>query len=904
MPRRDIEFAPKDQPLRDDVSELGALVGAMLREQGGVELYERVEEARRTAIRRREGHRIAAEQFAGIVEGLSAEDAAGLIRAFSTYFQTVNLAERVHRIRRRRDYEREDLPQPDGLRDCLERLQSAGVSRETVMAALDGVQFVPVFTAHPTESMRRSLLEKQQRMARLLVARMDPEMTPREDRASRERIRIEITSAWQTEEHPSQRPTVADEMEHVLFYFTDVLYRVIPPFYEAMEEALKSVWPDAELPEQLPPLVRFGSWVGGDMDGNPNVDAGTIRDTLSEHRRLVIRCYQGELDALYRRLSQSLSRVPASRALRSRLSDYQSRYAEVLEEFPERHRDMPYRTLIRVMQHRLADTVRDGEAAYAGPGEFVDDILLMADSLRANLGEHAGLFAVRRLYRRATTFGFHMAALDVRQDSAVHCQAVGDWLGDPDWVSLDSEARAARMRELLAAKALPEAAAQSDALDRSLGVFEAIGDCRRRFGDAAIGTYIISMAQGPEDLLAVLLLARIAGLTDDDGQVPLDVVPLLETVPDLQRGPEILDQVLADPVYAAHIAARRQIQEVMVGYSDSNKESGIASSRWAVQQAQSRIVAAAEARQTEPRIFHGRGGSTSRGGGKVPEAVMAAPAGSVRGRLRVTEQGEVISAKYGLRSIAMRSLEQSVGAVLRASMPGQATVPGEDWCAVMETIADASRAAFRGLVYETDGFEDFFRQATPIDVIQRMAMGSRPASRRKGQGIEDLRAIPWVFAWTQSRALLPGWFGLGAGLAAAEEKHGRERLDDAARHWPFLRVMLSDVEMVLAKSDMRIASRYMALVDESLHPIFERILEEHERTTKILLAAKGSEELLADDPVLARAIRLRNPYVDPMSLLQVDLLARWRDGGQQDDALLEALIASVNGIAQGLQNTG
>ncbi|MEA5445162.1 phosphoenolpyruvate carboxylase [Gammaproteobacteria bacterium AB-CW1] len=903
MARRDIQFAPKDQPLRDDVSELGALVGAMLREQGGIDLYERVETARRNAIRRREGHRIAAESLAEAMEGLSAADAAALTRAFSTYFQTVNLAERVHRIRRRRDYEREDLPQPDGLRDSLEKLQAAGISRDQIIQALDRVQFVPVFTAHPTESMRRSLLEKQQRMARLLVSRMDPDMTPREDRAARERIRMEITAAWQTEEHPSQRPSVADELEHVLFYFTDVLYRVIPPFYEAMEEALTAVWPEAELPERLPPLVRFGSWVGGDMDGNPNVNATTIRETLAEHRQLVLRAYQGELDALYRRLSQSLSRIGVTEALRMRLEQYQRDFPDVVDALPARHRSMPYRVMIRMMQARLAATATDGEAAYQSPSEFVDDIVCITDSLGENRGEHAGRFSVRRLYRRATTFGFHMAALDIRQDSEVHRQAIGEYLQDPEWMNRSPEERLERMRGLLEAGIDGETPA-GETLDPTLDVFRAIGECRRRFGPEAIGTYIISMAQGPEDLVAVLLLARIAGLGDADGQVPLDIVPLLETVPDLENGPDILRQVFDEPLYASHLAARDAAQEVMVGYSDSNKESGIAASRWAVQKAQARIVAAAEAGRVQPRIFHGRGGSTSRGGGKVPQAVLAAPAGSVRGRLRVTEQGEVISAKYGLRSIAMRTLEQSVGSVLRASMPGQAVAASPEQSELMETLATASRSAFRELVYETPAFEDFFREATPIDVIQRMAMGSRPASRRSGQGIQDLRAIPWVFAWTQSRALLPGWYGLGAGLRAAREAHGEEALLTAARDWPFLRALLSDVEMVLAKSDMDIAARYMVLVDPARHGLFDRIREEHKATIEGLLSVKGRDELLEDDPVLARAIRLRNPYVDPMSILQVDLLRRWREGGREDDALLHALIASVNGIAQGLQNTG
>jgi len=912
LARRDIQFAPKDQPLRDDVSQLGALVGAMLREQGGVALYERVEEARKRSIKRREGHQVAGEQLAESVQGLGPDESAGLIRAFSTYFQAVNLAERVHRIRRRRDYEREDLPQPEGLRDTLERLQQAGVSRDEALAALDEVQFVPVFTAHPTESMRRSLLEKQQRLARLLVGRMDPELTPREDRANQERIRMEITSAWQTEEHPSERPSVADEMEHVLFYFTDVLYKVVPPFYEAMEEALRSVWPEANLPTRLPPLVRFGSWVGGDMDGNPNVNADTVRNTLAEHRGLIIHCYLGELDGLYRRLSQGLSRVSVSQALSERLRRYEQALPDVPESMPLRHRTMPYRAMIRYMQARLSLAARDQDGGYSDPAQFVDDILCMLDSLSANRGEHAGLFSVRRLYRRAATFGFHMAALDIRQDSEVHRQAIGEYLDIPHWGDWTAEKRLARMREDMADLVpLPSDKVDPEsALGRSLAVFRAIAECRRRFGTEAIGTYIISMARGPEDLLAVLFLARLAGLAegngdgDATGQVPLDVVPLLETVPDLERGPQILDQILLDPIYRSHLEARGMRQEVMVGYSDSNKESGIAASRWAVQQAQAALVARAEAAGVEPRIFHGRGGSTSRGGGKTPQAVMAAPAGSVRGRLRLTEQGEVISAKYGLRSIAMRTLEQSVGATLRASLPGQARLATDEELAVMETVADGSRRAFRGLVYESEGFEQFFAEITPIDVIQRMSMGSRPASRRKGQGIGDLRAIPWVFAWTQCRVLLPGWYGLGAGLAEAEQQHGADCLSRLAREWPFMRVLLSDVEMVLAKSDLSIASHYAALVAPARSHFFEQIRQSHGQTVDMLLKLRGREELLEDDPVLARAIRLRNPYVDPMSLLQVDLLNRWRGSEREDSALLQALIASVNGIAQGLQNTG
>jgi phosphoenolpyruvate carboxylase len=901
MERRDIVFAAKDEPLREDVSELGALVGAMLREQGGMRLYERVEAARRAAIRRREGHRAAADNLRETVEGLPPADAQALIRAFSTWFQMANLAERVHRIRRRRDYERDDLPQPEGLIDSLEKLRDQGLGPEQILKALGRIRIMPVFTAHPTESMRRSLLEKQQRIARRMVERFDPSRTPREDRAAMERIRMEITSGWQTEEHPSERPTVADEMEHVLFYVTDVLYQVVPPFYESLAEALGKVWPEAEWSPALPRLLRFGSWVGGDMDGNPLVTADTVRATLREHRRLVLQAYHHELGELYRRLSQSLSRIPVSEALLAAIEHYGECFPDVLGDAPVRHREMPYRVMTRMMQARLNAVLLDGEGAYESVDEFLHDVGLMADSLSAHCGRHAGAFAVHRLRIRAETFGFHLASLDVRQDALVHREAVGRLLGESGWLEREPAERAARMRELLESGDPPPVG--DTQAGRVLDVFRALAEGRARYGEAAVGAYIVSMTRGPEDMLAVMLLARWAGLVDTDGRVPLDVVPLLETVPDLQNGPGILREMLEDPGYRTHLDGRGGSQVLMVGYSDSNKESGIAASRWAVQQAQESLVAVADAAGVQTEIFHGRGGSASRGGGKIHRAVLASAPGAMRGRLRLTEQGEVIHTKYGLRSIAMRSLEQTLGAVMRASQRSpEAAVGGES--GMMDRLAEESRRAYRELVYDNEAFEPFFREFTPIDVIETMAMGSRPASRRGGHGIDNLRAIPWVFAWTQTRLLLPGWYGLGRGLAAVAEAEGMAALRAAARDWPFFAMLLADVEMVLAKADPGIAERYLDLVSAEGRDLFDGIRAEFDDTVRLLLEVKNEDELLADDPVLARAIRLRNPYVDPMSLLQVDLLARWRSGGRQDPALHRALIASVNGIAQGLQNTG
>jgi phosphoenolpyruvate carboxylase len=502
--------------------------------------------------------------------------------------------------------------------------------------------------------------------------------------------------------------------------------------------------------------------------------------------------------------------------------------------------------------------------------------------MRAHRGEHAGLFGVQRLLRRVETFGFHLATIDLRQHSQVH-------------------------RAVLAA--LSQGAAPDAQATRVLEVFRAIGAARSRFGERAVGLYIISMAEGADDVLAVLELARRAGLVASGNRVPLDVAPLFETVADLERAPAILEELLNDPGYREHLGARGMRQVVMIGYSDSNKDAGIAASRWALQQAQTALVEITERSGVDLTFFHGRGGTVSRGGGKISNAILSAPRGSVRGRLRVTEQGEVINAKYGLRGIAMRTLEQTVSAVaLATARPRPVDPRDERWTTIMHEIARDSRAAYRALVYDDPQFVEYFRQATPIDVIQRMAIGSRPASRKNpddpNQLIQQLRAIPWVFAWTQSRHLLPGWYGVGTALDRAVSRYGTATLDEMARDWPFLRTLIEDVEMVLGVTDLTIAVRYARLAGALGERYFPQIRAEFERAAGHVLALKHEQALLDSDSALQRSIRLRNPYVDPMSLLQVDLLERWRAAGRPDDDLFRALMASVRGIAQGLQSTG
>ncbi|MCP3964672.1 MAG: phosphoenolpyruvate carboxylase [bacterium] len=906
MTKRRIEFLPKDLPLSDDVRTLGALVGEVIREQGGERLFEAVEGARIAAIRRREGGLSAS----GLEAELTALDPAladQLVRGFSTYFQVVNLAERIHRIRRRRDYLRAGAaPQRGSLEDVFQRLSDAGIDADSVRALLAAVEIEPVFTAHPTEATRRAILEKHQAIARRLVERMDPSRTAPEERIAIERIRAEITTAWQTEEHPQVRPTIADEREHVLFYVTDVIYRIVPPFYEALEDALAAVYGEEQRRVEIPTLIRFGSWVGGDMDGNPNVTPVTLRATLEEHRERILARYRREIAALSRHLTQADSRIGIDPEVQRRTRAYLDLVPEALDSIPERQRDMPYLVFLRLVLARLGHAARDLETGYRNSDELVSDLRLVARSLAANRGQRAGLFAVNRLLRRVDTFGFHLATLDVRQDSAVHREVIGRALGDDAWGERPAAERAERLRLELSAPALPGQAADDAKVIATLDVFRAIADGRVRYGPRAVGAFIISMAQGVDDVLSVLLLARWAGLVDSASDtVSLDVAPLFETVDDLEAAAGVMEELFTDPVYRRHLAARAERQTVMVGYSDSNKDGGLAASRWALQKGQAALVAVHEAHGVELTIFHGRGGTISRGGGKTRRAVLAAPRGAVAGRLRLTEQGEVINAKYGLRGIAMRSLELATGAVLQASTEPSAADPREaTWSEVMAEIARQSRRAYRDLVYGDPDFIDYFRRATPIDVIERMLIGSRPSSRRSRRGIENLRAIPWVFSWTQSRHILPGWYGLGTGLERAVERHGLPLVEQMARDWPFLRALIGDVEMVLAKTDMPIAESYAALAGEVGERIFPLVRAELERTVDLVLDLTGSEALLDSDPALQRSIRLRNPYVDPMSLLQVDLLRRWRDSEREDDELFRALLATVHGIAQGLQNTG
>lgn len=899
--RPDIFFAEKDQALREDVHRLGQLVGELVGEQGGEALFDLVEAARRASIAHREGDGEAIGDLKRVLTELAPRTARDFIRAFSTYFQMVNMAEKVHRIRRRRTYLRDtSTPQPYGFLDTLQRLKDAGFDAAGLEQVIDRVRVEPVFTAHPTETVRRTLLRKQQSIARHLVEMLDPYMTPQETAATLGRIRLQMTTGWQTEEHPGERRQ-GDETEYVMFFLTDVLYRMIPPFYESLENALNAVYGGGGR-LRAPTLIKFATWIGGDMDGDPAITAKSIRETLGRQRQLVLNLYYNDCLDLARHLSQSEGRIGFDPEIKRRSEHYAGHFPQAAHAVPARHRRLPYRVFLRLVAARLQATYDDAAYPYESPEEFIADIELVADSLRANLGHNAGVFIVKRLLRRAHTFGFHMATLDIRQHALVHRRVIGESLGDESWLEASSEARTARLNEAFERRESPIGPLSSEAR-KTLAVFQTIAQIRRKYGQHALGPYIVSMAHGPDDVLSVLLLARWGDLGVKGREIPLDVAPLFETVDDLDNAAEIMSRLVADARYRKHLKDRGDRQFVMVGYSKSNQDGGIVSASWSLHKAQRALVETLAGHGIRLTLFHGRGGTISRGTARMHDAVRAAPRGAVDGYLRLSEQGEMINAKYGLRGIAMRSLEQTLSSVLSVTaMPPEPGPREREHAALMETIAAESRRAYQALVYDSGDFNRYFRDATPIDVIEHLGIGMKapPSAERD---LLELDATPWEFAWTQNRCLIPAWYGFARGVAKGAEQCGAERIRALYRDWGFFRVLVWDVEVALAKVDIDIVERYSRLAGPLHERFFPRIREEFQASVAAVLELTEQQMLLEGSDTLRRGIRLRNPYVDPMSLLQIDLLDRWRRSGRGDDDVLQALVASINGIAHGMQNT-
>ncbi len=902
VPRSHIVFAEKDQALREDVHRLGELVGELVYEQAGEALFDLVEAARLAAINRREGNAKSQQELQAIIDALAPSSARDFIRAFSTYFQMVNMAEKVHRIRRRREYLSDPTQrQPYSFLESAERLRDLGLSADAVAEQLAGIAIDLVFTAHPSEVTRRTLLRKQQNIARHLISMLDPWQTPTEIDAALGQIRVEMTTGWQTAEYATERQ-LSDEAEHVLFFLTDVLYRMVPPFYENLEHAIAATFEIGDRRILVPELIRFSSLVGGDMEGNEMVTAKSVRETLARQRVLILDLYYKECGQLARHLSQTEGRCSFAPDLFERIEEYRGHFSSASIRLPLRHSRMPYRVFLRLIQARLQATYDDAAFPYESPEEFIADLELIAASLRAHQGRHAGLFAVRRFLRRAETFRFHLATLDIRQNALVHRRTVGEALGQSDWLAMDHEERADQIREAIERRVSPLRSLTSEAR-RTLSVFQTIAHCRRRFGQRSIGLYIIRDAHGVDDMLSMLLLARWGHLGPKTGDVPLDLTPLFETSEELKNAPQAMDRLLADQDYRAHVKARGDRQYVMLGYATSKRDGDIVSSRWNLDRAYRELTAVFAAHGVELVVFHGSGGALSRSGGPIHEALAGLPDEILQGELRLTEHGETVNTRYGLRGLAMRSLEQVISAMLLRKTAAQPRAKDSgDREAIMNTIARHSAEAFEVLTTQ-DGFEAYFRAATPVDVILKLGSGAAVGSAQASP-VEGVHETAWGLAWAQSRCMIPNWFGFGAGMRAAIDAFGLERVRAVYSEWPLMQRLVADVEVALAKSDLEVAAEYATLADPELQHFFTSISREFDACIEAVLAVKQQEQLLEQAGTMARSIQLRNPYVDPMSFLQVHLLRSWRAAGSGADAQLQALMASVNGIAHALQDAG
>jgi phosphoenolpyruvate carboxylase len=918
-----VGFEPKDAPLRRDINLLGRVLGRVLIEQEGQNLFETEEEIRTLCKRLRFDYDPELDaRLRRRIDAMSVGELRLIVRAFSVYFQLVNIAERYHRVRRRRQYEAspENPPQRASLASALARLKDEGLEGEALRGLLEGMEVGLVLTAHPTEATRRSVRRKHARIGEMLESMESPVLTWRERRNLEEDMAEEITLLWQTDELRVRRPEVRQEVERTLLFFEDPLISATLEAYREFEDELSRQYP--ENTPSLGRVLQFGSWVGGDQDGNPFVGPEMITVALGLHREVILKRHLASVLWLADHMSQSTRMIPVSAELRRSVEQDEELMPEAAERFSGVDPNEVYRHKLLLIAERLRRALdpQVSSAAYADAAEFLRDLRTVRDSLLENGGKRVADRGLRDVIRQAEVFGFHLAKLDVRQESATVVRAVAELVSSStgeDLLGMDEPERAALLRRLLTDPELrlPE---PEDASEESRKVFETFRRIRRakeEFSGAPVETFVLSMAHHASDVLCVQLLARRAGLLEVDGEGRctanhLGVSPLFETVDDLERAPEVLGYLLEDPFYRSSLEVGGDLQEIMLGYSDSGKDAGYVTSNWTLYEAQSLLTTVASRFGVELRLFHGRGGSAGRGGGPSYQAIMAQPPETLQGKIRITEQGEVISFKYSMRGLARRNLDTVLAAVLEASANETPREPEPRWSEAMEELSTTARETYTDLVYRDEDFLTFFSQASPIGELSLLNMGSRPARRVQNPTVDSLRAIPWVFAWTQNRFLLPSWYGAGTAFARYTAEGGRlELLREMYEGWPFFRTLVDFMQMTLAKSDLRVAENYTSLVsDPDLRDrLWSRISEEHATCVDALLLITGNNNLLDDSPVLQRSIRLRNPYVDPLSYVQVTLLRRLRslpeDSPDREDAL-NTLLLSISGVSSGMLNTG
>lgn len=917
------DAAAKNRPLMEDIRLLGRILGDVIREQEGKEAFELIERVRQLSV----AYRLKRDASAGrvldrMLKNLSGDQTVSVIRAFSYFSHLANIAEDRHHVRRREHHSSQGHLQEGSLALTFERLAKADIRAADVAQTLDRAWISPVLTAHPTEVQRKSILDAERAIAEL-VAQRDELRTDEDQKDNETLLRARVTQLWQTRMLRFAKLTVADEIETALSYYHTTFLRQIPRMYRELERALPG--------HPVAPFFRMGNWIGGDRDGNPNVSAATLQRALSRQSETALRFYLTEMHELGAELSVSATLTSVSPELRA-----------LAERSPDRnaHReDEPYRRALIGMYARLAATLHEltGTEAlrhavapqdpYREASELLADLQVIEASLRTH---HAHALVQPRLaplMRAVQVFGFHLATVDLRQSSDMHEAVVAELLQaakvEPDYTALpEGERRALLVRLLNDARPLRVIGhAYSELASGEIAIFEAALQMRARYGREALRHYIISHTEEVSDLLEVLLLQKEVGLLrgtlDDAAVADLIVVPLFETIGDLRQAAPIMRAFYELPGILALVQRSGGEQDIMLGYSDSNKDGGFFTSNWELYRAEVALVALfgplREQHGVTLRLFHGRGGTVGRGGGPSYQAILAQPPGTVNGQIRLTEQGEVIASKYANPDIGRRNLETLVAATLEATLLHPAKSAPKAFLEAAEALSQASMAAYRALVYDTPGFTDYFFAATPIREIAELNIGSRPASRKASRAIEDLRAIPWGFSWGQCRVALPGWFGFGSAvrefLAGGEREERLALLQRMHKQWPFFRTLLSNMDMVLAKSDLRVAARYVDLVEDKRlgKKVFAAIQAEWEATSEALAAITGEPQRLAANPALARSIEHRFPYLDPLNHLQVELIRRYRHRREGDPAIgrvQTGIHISINGVAAGLRNTG
>jgi phosphoenolpyruvate carboxylase len=887
----------KDLPLRRDVRSLGVLLGRVLVEQVGESLLDVVEGLRRIFIQHREQpatHTSLPDfqdpllhQAREIIAGLSIDEAHRVTKAFAIYFELTNLAETNHRKRRRRAAKlHTEQPALEGsFRGTFKRMRAAGIDAEQALDVLRKIRVVPVFTAHPTEVARRTVLLKRRRVGKQLE-RLDRLPLTDEDAARFEaRIFGEVTSLWQTDEVRQEKPLVTDEIRMGLDHYPFSLFAAVPRLYDELLHSLRAIYEIDLKDGDVPDLLFFGSWIGGDRDGNPFVTAASTREALQRARNVIIGHYTAELERAADQLSASIRQAQVSEAVRSKLADYSAQMGDEYARQSRLSSSELYRRLLNLMVVRLRncrDELTDG-AAYRSAREFESDLLMIRESLEANRGQRLAELVIDPLLRQVRTFGFHLSTLDIRQHARMHSQALAE-IGTGNI---------------------------SVATQEVLATFKEIVELKRDYPACAIRNYIISGAESEDDVFAVTKLAAASGVQvaasqDDPGLMP---VPLFESIEALRSSASVMERIWRSPEYQPMLDSWGRWQEVMLGYSDSNKDGGMLTSIWELYKAHRDLHLAARACNVKLRLFHGRGGTVGRGGGPTHTAILAQPVGDFSGEIRITEQGEVLNWKYADPVLAEWNLEIMIASCLEALTRTRGPAPGADqrWAPAMEQMSNDAFAFYRRNIAENPEVIEYFEQATPVNELEHARIGSRPPRRAQGRRLDDLRAIPWVFGWMQSRHAVPAWFGVGHAMErfVRQDAANQALLCDMMQSFPLFSDLIRNVELAMSKADLTIARLYAELVPnvDLRERVWNMLVDEFARTRRMLLSVTDQAELLKGNPVLARSIRLRNPYVDPMSLVQVELLRRKRAGGNAD-GVDYALGATINGIAAGLHNTG